>query len=61
MKIDLWYGDNLNECDAITCVFYPNEGEYRGNILKAGRYIGDYSTSDSCEIERTFEHIGFHF
>lgn len=54
MIIDLWYNDKLTDCDDITVTFYPNEGIYRGNILKSGRYIGDFTTDSSIEIEKTF-------
>ncbi len=56
MKIDIWYkGEKIAAAD---CYFYPNSGEYRGNIYNAnGRMIGDYSSKDSVEIEKRFPGI----
>ena len=61
LVIDMWYGDSFNKRDyAVTCTFYPNEGEYRGNIyrLSDGKCVGDYSCSDSVVIERE---LGYDF
>lgn len=55
--IDMWYGDDPNTADAITASYYPNDCEYRGNILKNGKYIGDFSTADSLEIKRAFPQL----
>lgn len=52
MKIDFWYGDTLETIESIDCLFYPNSGEYRGNLYKNGRPVGDYVTFDSLEIEK---------
>lgn len=56
MKIDIWYpGDHIAGAD---CIFYPNDGEYRGNVYNAnGRAIGDFSSRNSVEIERRFPGI----
>ena len=53
MKIDVWYpGEQIA---GASCAFYPNSGEYRGNLYNAaGRIIGDYSSLNSVEIERRF-------
>lgn len=52
MKIDFWYDDTLETIEGIDCSFYPNSGEYRGNLYKGGRAVGDYVTCDSLEIEK---------
>lgn len=57
MKIDYWYKDD-KEIAAADCFFYPNSGEYRGNVYnKDGRIIGDYIAKDSVEIEERFPGI----
>ena len=43
IKIDMWYGDDHKEADKIDVSFYANDGEYRGNIYKTGKMIGDYT------------------
>lgn len=57
INIDLWYKDNIKESDNISVLFYPNDGEYRGNIYKNCKIIGDYSSNNSLEIERAFSHL----
>lgn len=57
LKFDFWYGDTLKDVDGVHVVFYPNEGLYRGNVCKAGRIIGDFTSSDSLEIEKYFPGI----
>ena len=60
INIDMWYGDNHKEADKIDIIFYPNEGKYRGNIFKNGKYIGDYVCDDSVELENTFSQVTNH-
>ena len=36
LNIDMWYGDEKESADKIDITFYPNDGEYRGNIYKGG-------------------------
>ena len=56
MKIDIWY--NGEEIARVSCFFYPNSGEYRGNFYnKDGKAIGDFSARDSVEVERRFPGI----
>ena len=57
INIDMWYGDNHKECDKITIFFNDVDYMYWGNIYKNGKCIGDYSTNNSIEIERTFNHL----
>lgn len=59
IKIDMWYGDNYTEADMIDVIFYPNDCEYRGNIYKHGKMIGDYVCSDSIELGNTFSQLYF--
>lgn len=61
MNIDMWHGDSYKESDKIDVNFYPNDGEYRGNIYKSGKCIGDYTCNDSVELERTFSHLKFNW
>ena len=58
MYIDYWYKGAHKDKYFADCFFYPNEGIYRGNIYnKKGKMIGDYSSRDSLEIEKTFPGI----
>lgn len=52
IDIDMWYGDDCKEADKIDVVFYPNACQYRGNIFKNGKIIGDYACNDSIELEK---------
>lgn len=54
MIIDMWYGDDVKSVDKVTYTFYDGDCEYRGNLYKNGKPIGDYRTQDSTEIEKTF-------
>ena len=55
MKIDMWYGNSKKDIAALDVFFYPNDSVYRGNFYDiTGKIIGDYSTADSVELERTF-------
>ena len=61
IEIDMWYGDNHTEADKINVIFYPNDGEYRGNIYKDEKMIGDYVCNDSIELEKTFSQLHFNW
>lgn len=54
MIIDLWYGDALQECDGLTHSFSDYDCVYRGNIIKNGRFVGDYTTGNFQEIEKLY-------
>lgn len=54
IDIDLWYGDKLEDCDTLTYSFYDCDCVYRGNIIKNGRFVGDYTTDDFREIEKLY-------
>lgn len=59
MKIDYWYNDGRRRPAVYAdCYFYPNDGEYRGNVYDInGDVIGDYTSRDSVEIEKRFPGI----
>ena len=61
INIDMWYGDNYKKADKIDITFYPNDGEYRGNIYKTGKMIGDYICSNSKELEKSFSQLIFNW
>ncbi len=57
--VDMWYGDKPQDADKIDIHFYPNDSEYRGNIWKNGKAIGDYVCTDSLKLERLFPQLVF--
>lgn len=61
IKIDMWYGNSHTEADKIDVTFYPNDGEYRGNIYKGEKMIGDYICNDSIKLEETFSQLHFNW
>lgn len=61
INIDMWDGDNHKEADKIDITFYPNDGEYRGNIYKYGKIVGDYTCDDSLELEKVFPQLTFNW
>ena len=61
IKIDMWYKNKPEEADRIDIFFYPNDGEYRGNIYKDRKIIGDYVCNDSLELEETFSQLQFNW
>lgn len=61
INIDMWYGDNHKEADKIDITFYPNNGLYRGNIYINGKIVGDYTCSDSVELEKNFPQLTFNW
>lgn len=61
INIDMWYGDDHKQADKIDITFYPNDGEYRGNIYKNGKMIGDYVCDDSIELEKSFLQLTFNW
>lgn len=61
INIDMWYGDKSEDADRIDVTFYPNGCEYRGNIYKDGKCIGDYSCNDSVELEKKFSQLEFNW
>lgn len=61
INIDMWYGNSYKEADKIDVIFYPNDCEYRGNIYKNDKIIGDYSCKDSVELENKFKQLQFNW
>ena len=61
VQVDMWYGDVKEEVDKISIMFYPNSGEYRGNIYKNGKIIGDYICESSIELEKAFPQLEFNW
>lgn len=57
----MWYGDTKEKADKISVTFYPNGCEYRGNIYKDGKIIGDYICKSSVELEDAFPQLEFNW
>ena len=60
IKFDFWDGetaDILERLTSVSCTFYPNSGEYRGNLYIDNKAVGDYICTDSVELERHFPNI----
>lgn len=58
-KFDMWYGDNPADADRIFCFFYDSDCTYRGNLYKEGRCIGDFTATDSVELDKRLAALGF--
>ena len=61
INVDMWYGDDHKKADKIDITFYPNDGEYRGNIYINRKIVGDYTFNDSLELEKSFSQLTFHW
>lgn len=61
VKVDMWYNDDPKTADKIDIEFYANDGEYRGNIYKNGKTIGDYVSNSSTELEEYFSQLQFNW
>lgn len=61
VQVDMWYGNVKEEADRISITFYPNSGEYCGNIYKDGKIIGDYTCESSVELEDAFPQLEFNW
>ena len=55
--LDLWYGDALQECDGLTYSFSDCDCVYRGNIIKNGQFVGDYTASEFQSIEKLYRRM----
>lgn len=55
--IDLWYGDTLQECAGLTCSFSDCDCVYRGNIIKNGKFVGDYTAGEFQSIEKLYRRM----
>lgn len=58
--IDLWYGDKVEDVTAANWSFYSN-GEYRGNLYKDGKIIGDYVAKGWEVLEKAFPQLNFNW
>lgn len=54
MIIDWWYGNQRNKVNSLDVYFYPESGQYRGNLYIDGKAVADFVTNDSTEIEKSF-------
>ena len=61
IKIDMWYGNKIEEADKIDISFNDLSASYSGYIFKNGKIIGDYVCNDSLELERTFYWLKFNW
>ena len=61
MMIDMWFGDKPDQADEISISFYPHDCEYRGNIYKNKKAIGDFASTNSLEIEKAFPQLVFNW
>ena len=57
INFDFWYKNTLADVDGVHISFYPNEGIYRGNVYNGINVIGDFTATDSAEIETVFPGI----
>lgn len=60
-NVDMWYGDKKGDADRISISFNDLNCTYSGNIYKNGRIIGDYSCSDSMQLEKLFPQLVFNW
>lgn len=60
-KVDMWYGDRLDEVDRLDITFNDLDGKYRGNCLIKGKYVGDFVAKDTESIEKKFSHLQFNW
>ena len=61
LNIDMWYGDDHKEADKIYIALSPDDGEYRGDIYKDGKIVGDYVCNNSVELEKSFPQLTFNW
>ena len=54
MRVDMWYGNKIEDVTAITVTFSDIDVVYRGNLIINNKIVGDFVTQDSKEIERIF-------
>lgn len=55
--IDLWYSDTLTDCDGLTYSFSDIDCVYRGNIVKNGRFVGDYTARNFQAVEDLYSRM----
>ncbi len=61
MKVDMWYGDKVEDVDNVDIFFSDVDCVYRGNCYINGKPVGDYSTTVSTEIEEAFPQLKFNY
>ena len=49
-NIDMWYNDNLSDCDRFDWCFCDCDCVYRGNIYKSGKTAGDFTAPDIMDF-----------
>ena len=59
MLLDFWYGDKLEDVNGVTVSFSDLDCEYRGNMWKGNKIIGDFSTQDSMDLYKVFPWFDF--
>lgn len=60
-RLDLWYDNNPSDIDRISITFNDHDCTYRGNLYSGGRIIGDYTATDSIELEKRFPEFRFNW
>lgn len=61
IKIDMWYGDDHKQADRIDVNFYDLDCRYRGNIYIGMKIVGDYTCTNSTELEKAFPQLLFNW
>lgn len=57
MVIDFYEGGNVAEVDKITVFWSDTFLNYWGYMYKQNELLGDFSTPDCLEVEKTFSHL----
>lgn len=60
-RFDMWHSEKITDANGADCFFSDLDCVYRWNLYKDGKAIGDYSCSDSLEIEKRLSFMGFSF
>ena len=58
VNLDMYYGDDVKNCDDVKIFFNDIDSQYWGWIYKDNKIIGDFNTSNSLEVEKIFSHLG---
>lgn len=59
LKIDMWYGNKIEDVDRVDITFSDIDCEYRGNIFIKGKVVGDYVTDNLLKLESIFSQLYF--
>ena len=57
IKIDMWYGDEKEQCTRLDIYFNDLGCFYTGNIYIFGEIVGDYYADSIQEITEAFPHL----